>query len=168
VERSKGIPTGIHTHRIHLVVRLGSEHTVRIQFNARDEHNTHRIPTAPLSHSIARALYSSVADFSTNSSQIAECLAGVIGFTWGHNPPPTLVDSSGAGSSGVTVRKTKPPIPNAQRHSPTTRVLIRLHLGDWWCPKRCSTLVGRPEKSGFFSDIMVVRGRDDEHARDGV
>jgi len=80
VERSEHVPTGIHSHRVHFIVGLGPERAVRIRFHAKVRQHTYGTLTAPPSHSIARVLYSSVADLSPKLSQTAECLVGVIGF----------------------------------------------------------------------------------------
>ena len=81
VERSEGVPTGIHSYRVHFIVGLGPERAVRIQFHAKVRQHTYGTLTAPPSHSIARVLYSSVVEFSKKLSQIAECLVGIIGST---------------------------------------------------------------------------------------
>ena len=68
---------GILAHGPHAMVRVGPLYVVRTQTGVTDGRYTYGILTAPLSHSITRAWYSSVADFSNELSRISEHLVGV-------------------------------------------------------------------------------------------
>ena len=79
----------------------------------------------------------------------------------------TWTDSSGTARVGAIVRKTKAPVPSAPRHNPITRALVRLYLDGRSC-LTSATLVGRPARSCFFSDmvVVVVWERGDGHGRE--
>ena len=109
---------GILAHGSHVVVRLSPEHVDRIQPGAMDERYIYGILTAPPSHPITRAWYSSVAEFSNKLSQISESSVGVATFARGHSLAVVAsVYGFGKPSVGAAVRKTKPPVPSTSKRS---------------------------------------------------